>query len=70
MTNFWRNGWLSTATVSIMTLTLLVITVLLMLNVVANVVLANLQNKIDISVYFKLETHEEEILQDFKELLK
>ena len=46
-----------------MTLTLLVITVLLMLNVVANVVLANLQNKIDISVYFKLETHEEEILQ-------
>ncbi|OGZ33067.1 MAG: hypothetical protein A2V69_03960 [Candidatus Portnoybacteria bacterium RBG_13_40_8] len=63
LTNFWRNGWLSTATVSIMTLTLLVITVLLMLNVVANVVLANLQNKIDISVYFKLETHEEEILQ-------
>jgi len=63
LTNFWRNGWLSTATVSIMTLTLLVITVLLMLNVVANVVLANLQNKIDISVYFKLETQEEEILQ-------
>jgi cell division transport system permease protein len=70
LTNFWRNGWLSTATVSIMTLTLLVITVLLMLNVVANVILANLQNKIDISVYFKLETQEEEILKVKSQLEK
>ncbi|MBU4284626.1 ABC transporter permease [Patescibacteria group bacterium] len=60
--NFWRNGWLSTATVSIMILTLLVITVLLMVNVVANAVLENLENKIDISVYFKLQTPEEDIL--------
>lgn len=60
--NFWRNGWLSTATVSIMVLTLLVITVLLMVNVVANAVLDTLEKKIDISVYFKLETSEEEIL--------
>lgn len=60
--NFWRNGWLSTATVSIMTLTLLVITVLLMVNIIANAVLENLEKKIDISVYFKLETSEEEIL--------
>lgn len=61
--NFWRNGWLSTATVSIMVLTLLVITVLLMVNVVSNAVLDNLENKIDISVYFKLQTSEEEILK-------
>jgi len=61
-TNFVRNGWLSTATVSIMTLTLLVITVLLMVNVVANAVLDNLENKIDISVYFKLETPEDQII--------
>jgi cell division transport system permease protein len=60
--NFWRNGWLSTATVSIMTLTLLVITVLLMVNIVAGVILDNLEKKIDISVYFKLETAEEDIL--------
>jgi cell division transport system permease protein len=60
--NFWRNGWLSTATVSIMVLTLLVITVLLMVNVVANAVLINLEDKIDISVYFKLQTSEEDIL--------
>jgi len=61
--NFARNAWLSTATVSIMTLTLLVITVLLMVSVVANVVLENLEDKIDISVYFKLETQETDILE-------
>lgn len=34
-----------------------------MVNVVANAVLDNLENKIDISVYFKLQTSEEEILK-------
>jgi len=53
-----------------MVLTLLVITVLLTLNVVANAVLANLQSKIDISVYFKLETSEEEILKVKSQLEK
>jgi cell division transport system permease protein len=70
LTNFWRNGWLSTATVSIMVLTLLVITVLLMVNVLANAVLGSLENKIDISVYFKLQTPEEKILQVKSELEK
>lgn len=60
--NFWRNGWLSTATISIMVLTLIVISALLMLNVIASVVLVNLQEKIDVSVYFKLEANEEDIL--------
>lgn len=68
--NFWRNGWLSTATVSIMSLTLLVITVLLMVNVVANAVLLNLEKKIDISVYFKLNTPEEEVLKVKEQLEK
>jgi cell division transport system permease protein len=61
--NFWRNGWLSTATISIMILTLLVITVLIMVNVIANGVLLNLEDKIDISVYFKPQTAEEDILR-------
>jgi len=68
--NFWRNGWLSTATISIMTLTLLVITVLLMVNIVANAVLADLEKKIDISVYFKIEAPEQEILEVKSELEK
>ncbi len=60
--NFWRNGWLSTATISIMVLTLIVISTLLMVNVIAGAVLTNLQEKIDVSVYFKLEASEEDIL--------
>ena len=68
--NFWRNGWLSTATISIMVLTLLVITVLIMLNVISNAVLLNLEDKIDISVYFKLQTPEESILEAKTQLEK
>ena len=68
--NFWRNGWLSTATISIMVLTLLVITVLMMLNVISNAVLLNLEDKIDISVYFKLQTPEENILEAKTQLEK
>ena len=60
--SFWRNGWLSTATIVVMILTLLVVSTLLMLNVVASAVLLNLQEKIDVSVYFKLEAIEEDIL--------
>ena len=60
--SFLRNGWLSAATISVMVLTLIVITSLLMINVVADGVLTNLQKKIDVSVYFKIEANEEDIL--------
>lgn len=60
--NFRRNGWLSAATLSIMALTLLVVSILLMVNIVAGAVLINLQHKIDVSVYFKAEAIEEDIL--------
>lgn len=60
--SFWRNSWLSAATISIMVLTLLVISAMLMMNIIASVVLLNLSQKIDISVYFKLDATEENIL--------
>jgi len=41
--NFWRNGWLSTATIGVMVLTLMTISVLLMFNIVATGVLGNIQ---------------------------
>lgn len=41
-----------------------------MVNVVANAVLANLQSKIDISVYFKLDASEEDILKVKSQLEK
>lgn len=59
--NFWRNGWLSTATVLIMTITLLVWTGLLLLNVVMTGVLDSLASKIDIGVYFNLDAPESAI---------
>ncbi len=60
--SFWRNGWLSAATVSVMILTLLTMSILLMVNVVANSVLTDLHGKIDVSIYFKSEAVEEDIL--------
>lgn len=61
--SFARNGWLSTATVSVMALALFVMTSLLLLNVITQSLIANLQDRIDISVYFKQETPEPEILK-------
>jgi len=60
--NFWRNGLLSTATVAIMTLALLTIGSLSIFTVIKNEALVFIKDKIDISVYFKSTTPEDEIL--------
>lgn len=60
--NFWRNGWPSTATVAIMILASLVFLGLIFFTVVTEKAVASIQDKIDISVYFKTNTSEDEIL--------
>ena len=60
--NFWRNGWLSTATVLIMTVALITWTSIFLLNVVLTSVLDVLAEKVDVSVYFNLDTKEPDIL--------
>ena len=60
--NFRRNGWLSTATVAIMTLALLVFGGLIVFGVITNRAASSIQDKIDISVYFNTNTSEDEIL--------
>ncbi len=60
--NFWRNGWLSTATVAIMTLAAIVFVGLILFGVVAHAAASAIQDKIDISVYFNTTTSEDEIL--------
>jgi cell division transport system permease protein len=60
--NFWRNGWPSAATVAIMVLALMVFLGLVLFNVVTGFAVASIQDKIDISVYFKANTPEDEIL--------
>lgn len=60
--NFWRNVWLSTATVAIMTLALIVFIGLILFGYITDSALTSIQNKIDISAYFKTNTPEDEIL--------
>lgn len=60
--NFWRNGLLSTATVAIMVLALLVFVGLILFRVVADQAATSIQDKIDISVYFKPDASEDQIL--------
>ena len=60
--NFWRNGWLSTATVAIMTLASIGFLGLIIFGVVTQSAANAIQSKIDISVYFNTNTSEDEIL--------
>lgn len=60
--NFWRNGWLSTATIAIMTLALVVFVGLILSGVVMTSAANLIKNEIDISVYFNTNTSEDEIL--------
>ncbi len=59
---FLRNGFVSAATVLIMTVTLVVIGALMMTNAALDSVLAQLQEKVDINVYFLVDAPEDAIL--------
>ncbi|OGI26661.1 MAG: hypothetical protein A2359_00925 [Candidatus Moranbacteria bacterium RIFOXYB1_FULL_43_19] len=60
--NFYRNGSLTVAAVSILTLALLIISVILVLSISANLGLKYVQDKIDIRVYFKSNVQEQKIM--------
>lgn len=59
---FWRNGWISFATVLVMVVTLFVIGSLLLSNVILTSVLTSLESKVDVTVYFRTNAPEQEIL--------
>ncbi len=61
LTNFWRNGWLSFATTIVMVLALFIMGTILTIDFVFNSALKNIEEKVDISVYLKQETKEDEI---------
>lgn len=63
LVGFWRNGWLSTATIAIVFLVLVGFGGLIMFNSLANIVLTDIQDKIDISVYFKTDAPEDRMLE-------
>lgn len=60
--SFWRNGLLSTATVLVMLLALFVSLSLIMFGEVKDNAIVSLKDKIDIVVYFKTNTAEDQIL--------
>lgn len=60
---FWRNGWLSTATISILVMALVVFESLIIFRVLTETALTSIEDKIDISVYFKTDVPEDEILR-------
>jgi len=61
--SFKRNSWLSVTTIIVMTLALLVFIGLVLFSVLTNKTIDLLKEKIDISVYFKVETPEDNILK-------
>lgn len=68
--NFWRNGWVSLATVLVMVLTLFVVGALFFSNVLLTSALQSLEDKVDISVYMKTSAGEPDILSLRSELEK
>lgn len=60
---FRRNGLQSTATIAILFLVLLGFASLLIFNSVTNMILNDIQDKVDISVYFKTDAPEDSILE-------
>lgn len=68
--NFWRNGWVSLATVLIMVMTLFTIGSIIFSRALILSTLDELQNKVDISVYFKTDAAESDIFLLKNSLLK
>lgn len=61
--NFRRNIWLSSATVLVLTLSLSVALGILLFGVVVDGVVAELESKVDISVYFKQDASDQNIVE-------
>ncbi len=68
--NFRRNGWLSFATVSILTLSLFIVSLSALLGVTTHFVLQNMREKVSVSVSFNPDVPEERILEIKDELAK
>ena len=60
-TNFKRNSYLSMGTTGVMVLVLFLFSGLMSLNYLASQVVSGLEEKVDVSVYFKNDASEEEI---------
>ncbi|MBI2039029.1 MAG: ABC transporter permease [Candidatus Niyogibacteria bacterium] len=60
--SFWRNGWVSLTATLVMTLAVFVIGSLLFSNVLLTSALSQIEGQVDISVYFRTDAAEQDIL--------
>jgi len=68
--NFVRNGWLTFATVSILTFSLFIVSLSSLIGVTSQLVLQNMREKVSVNVSFNPDVNEEKILSIKNELLK
>lgn len=61
--SFWRNIWLSLATIFIIALTFLSINFLVIINAISDSAITAVKNKVDVSVYFKQDVRESKIAE-------
>lgn len=61
--SFWRNIWLSLATIFIIFLTLISVNLLLVVNVISDSAVTAVKDRIDVSIYFKPEVRESKIAE-------
>lgn len=66
--DFWRNGFVSLASILVMTVTLFVVGLTLFAGVILNSALADLRDKADVNVYFTQNAPEDQILELQKSL--
>ena len=67
--DFWRNIWLSIVTVTVLVLALLSVNILISLNAVSNSVVTSVEEKIDVSIFFKPDIMQAQI-NNFSEKMK
>jgi len=60
--NFWRNGWVSLAAILVVVITLFAIGSLIFSKAVMESALSHIEDKVDISVYFKNNAEEKDVL--------
>lgn len=61
--NFRRNGLVSYAAILVTTITLSVVTAIFVFQAILNTTIVEVQNKVDIAIYFSVDAPEEQILQ-------
>lgn len=61
--NFWRNFWLSMATISIITLSFLSVNFFILGNLFLDTILTGIENRVNVTVYFRQSAPEDAILK-------